>query len=248
VRVIGVIQARFASDRLPGKVLAPLLGMPILSVVVNRLSRAPLDELWLATSTSPADDLTALWGSSLGMRTFRGSERDVLSRFSSIVKAVEADWVVRFTADDPFVDRVVVEALVRQATVASARVSVIGELAQTRQLPLGYVPQIARGSAILRAESEVRQDQSHHRAHVLSWFYETGEAAQLAVPERWSARPQWRWTVDTPLDLEMAERCFRLFGDDWRRLTYPEMVRILDAAPEVAQLNARERQKDEAVG
>ena len=248
MRVIGVIQARFASERLPGKVLAPLVGTPILSVLVHRLSDAPLDELWLATSTAPADDLIALWGASLGLHTFRGSEHDVLSRFSSIVRGVEADWVARFTADDPFVDRDVVEALVRQASVSSPRVSVIGELAQTRRLPLGYVPEIARGSAILRAESEVPSDQPHHRAHVLSWLYKTDEAVQLATPDRWPARPQWRWTVDTPLDLEMADRCFRLFGDDWRRLTYPEMVRILDAAPEVAQLNAHERQKDETEG
>lgn len=248
MKVVGIIQARFASERLHGKVLAPLVTQPLLSVIVRRLRDASLDELWLATSTAPSDNLTALWGETLGLRIFRGSERDVLSRFASITRTAEPDWVLRLTADDPFVDSAVVEALVNQAVSASPRVAVIAEAPLARRLPLGYAPQIARGSAILRAESEVPPDQFVHRSHVLSWFYETGEAEALSIPEGWPLRPQWRWTVDTALDLEMAERCFRLFGKDWPVLSYPEMVNVLDSVPEVVNLNVRERQKEIAEG
>lgn len=243
MRVTGVIQARMASTRFPGKILAPLAGLPLLAVIVERLRGAPLDELWLATTAGAADDVTAAWGEELGLRVFRGDEEDVLSRFVAVAERSAPDWMVRFTADDPFVDAAVVGLLVEQAAAAGPRVSLVGTASPARTLPLGYVPAVARAAAVVRSAAEIPADASHHRTHVLSWLRERGEAEEFRVPAGWPARPEWRWTVDTAADHEMARRVFASLGDGWRTAGYQSLVAVLDAAPDLAALNRDVRQK-----
>ena len=69
------------SERLPGKILAPLEGRSILSLLVDRLRAARVNEWWLATSDDSADDVTEAWGFELGLRVFRGHPTEVLSSY-----------------------------------------------------------------------------------------------------------------------------------------------------------------------
>ena len=117
-KTIGIIQARIGSSRLPAKILAPLAGRPLLDQLYARIAPARVDEWWLATSSDPSDDVTEAWGFDLGLRVFRGDLDDVLSRFRSIGSEADADWVVRITADNPFTDYRVIDALLdaRDAT------------------------------------------------------------------------------------------------------------------------------------
>ncbi|MGZ5994051.1 MAG: cytidylyltransferase domain-containing protein, partial [Caulobacteraceae bacterium] len=79
---LAILQARMSSSRLPGKVLAPVLGEPMIGRQIERLRRAKrIDKLMVATSTDPSDDLVAAYCSKLGVEVFRGSLNDVLERF-----------------------------------------------------------------------------------------------------------------------------------------------------------------------
>jgi len=57
LRVIGVIPARYDSERLPGKVLLPICGKPMIQVVYERARNCPLlNELWVATDSKKVHD------------------------------------------------------------------------------------------------------------------------------------------------------------------------------------------------
>ena len=99
------------SERLPGKILAPLSGRPLLALLCDRIRAARVDEWWLATSSLAADDVTEAWGFELGLRVFRGHPSDVLSRFVAIGAETRADWLIRVTADNPFLDAPLIDAL-----------------------------------------------------------------------------------------------------------------------------------------
>lgn len=261
---IGIIQARMGSERLPGKILAPLAGRPMLAVLAERIRAARVDEWWLATSADPADDVTEAWGFELGLRVFRGHRTDVLSRFMAIGEETGADWLVRVTADNPFLDAPVVDALLdaRDGCDSAKRADAIRleggvviecepnshfragpEPLRTPRLPLGYGVELVRREALERASREILPSEPHHRAHVTSWLYPNARVHAVPTPLAWPDRPDWRWTVDTYEDLAMARSAFRAFGDDAGRLDYPAMVARLDANPEIVEMNRHVSQK-----
>jgi spore coat polysaccharide biosynthesis protein SpsF (cytidylyltransferase family) len=147
------------------------------------------------------------------------------------------------TADDPFVDSEIVDILLSQASRMDARHSVISEDLSNRMFPLGYVPQVARVDRMRRSAAEIPHSESFHRSHVLSWLYSKGEAAVFRPPTNWRSRPNWRWTVDTPSDLQMAQSCFSLFGEQWSSMKYGDMERLLAEHPDISKINAAVRQK-----
>jgi spore coat polysaccharide biosynthesis protein SpsF len=240
VQTIGVIQARIGSDRLHAKVLAPLVeGQPLLSALCQRLSSASI-EWWLATTDQRADDVTAAWGRELGLNVYRGDEHDVLSRFAAIASSMTCEWIVRVTADDPFVDGSTVQRLAEAVNSAPDDVDIIGDLPSNRHFPLGYLPQIVRSAALLRLQRDLPSD-DYHRAHVTSALIPHRAAPYRDA--RLPARPRWRWTVDTLEDLQMAQAAFSTIGPEWKHAEYVDFVQLLDARPDIVAINRHVRQK-----
>lgn len=245
---IGIIQARMGSERLPGKILAPLGGRPLLDRLVSRIERARVAQWWLATSEHPSDDVTAAWGFELGLRVFRGAERDVLSRFLAIAAETEAEWLVRVTADNPFLDAPLIDHLL-DARDPKSEAAGRADLVRHRggmpspHLPIGYGVELARRTALEAAARAIPADAFHHRVHVTSWLASQGHVLEVPTPADWPDRGHWRWTVDTDADLAMARSAFQLFGHEAATLDYPTMVARLDAQPEIPALNAHVRQK-----
>ena len=109
---LAIIQARMGSTRLPGKVLRPLAGLPMLARVVNRVAAAgSVDAVLVATSDQPRDDVLADFCSAHAIDCFRGSEEDVLHRFWQAACAKGGDPVLRITADCPCADPGVIDSL-----------------------------------------------------------------------------------------------------------------------------------------
>lgn len=253
---IGIIQARMGSERLPGKILAPLGGQPVLGLIAERLRAARVDEWWLATSSDPADDVTEAWGFELGLRVFRGHPTEVLARFIAIGREGDADWLVRVTADNPFLDARVVNLLVdaRDASECAKEADLLrlhGGLIveqesgpeQAPRLPVGYGVELVRRDALELADREIAPSDGHHRVHVTSWVCANANVHAVPTPLDWPDRPDWRWTVDTYEDLAMARSAFRLFGDEATTIDYPAMVDRLDGHPEITNMNRHIEQK-----
>jgi len=255
---IGIIQARMDSERLPGKVLAPLSGQPALALLIDRIRSARVSEWWLATSSEAADDVTEAWGFELGLRVFRGDPRDVLSRFVAIGRETRADWVVPINADNLFLDAALIDSLLdaRDASPSAKRADALEFQGgpgidcesdacethapgptQTPRLPVGYTVELVRREALELACREIAANESHHRVHVTSWLSANANTHRVPTPLCWPDRPDWRWTIDTYQDLAMARSAFRVFGDEAATIDYPTMVARLDAHPEITGMN-----------
>jgi spore coat polysaccharide biosynthesis protein SpsF len=104
-RRVAILQARVSSSRLAGKVLAPLLGLPMIVFMACRVRRAQrVDEVVVATSTDASDDPLAAVLAEHGIGCERGSLHDVLDRFRDAARARGATQVVRLTGDCPLMD------------------------------------------------------------------------------------------------------------------------------------------------
>lgn len=242
MKVAAIIQARMNSTRLPGKILAPLVGFPILQIIQRRIQHAQVNSFWLATSSSIEDDLTEYWGHTLGLKVYRGQTEDVLSRFTAIVREEQPDWVVRLTADNPFVNTEIINILIDTAISVEKEVGYI-HCSKNEIYPLGYVPEIVRAECLLKAEAEINTQESYHCSHVTSWVKEHTKVATLKYSQKLEPRYKWRWTIDTHEDYIMAKKAFNLFGEKWSTIQYEEMVDILDNHPEVTQINQHTIQK-----
>ncbi|NEO02155.1 MAG: hypothetical protein F6K50_44360 [Moorea sp. SIO3I7] len=242
MKISAILQARMNSARLPGKILAPLVEFPVLNIIHKRIKHAQVNSLCLATSSTIEDNLTEYWGHSLGLEVYRGDIEDVLSRFTTIIRKEQPDWVVRLTADNPFVDAEIINKLIDIARVAPRSVGYIYS-GENKTYPLGYVPEIVRSECLLKAESEIPHQEFYHRTHVTSWVQKNTDVATLEVSPHWKDRSHWRWTIDTHEDYQMARKAFDLFGEKWSSISYEEMVNILDSHPEVTEINRHVKQK-----
>src|SRR5438093_4137594 len=111
--ILAILQARVSSSRLPGKVLKPLLGVPMLLRQIERLDRAwSLDKLIIATSRDGADDALAALCCENGIECCRGSLDDVLDRFYQAARHYQPEHVVRLTGDCPLADPAIIDAVV----------------------------------------------------------------------------------------------------------------------------------------
>ena len=102
------------STRLPGKILEPICGKPLLQHVVERIKKVQkIDEIVIATTTSEKDTILTREAATIeGVLIFRGSEEDVLDRYYRVAQKVGAEVIVRITADCPLIDPVIIDAMI----------------------------------------------------------------------------------------------------------------------------------------
>src|SRR5688572_30687724 len=116
-----ILQARLTSSRLPGKVLKPLAGAPMIQRQIERLRRAKgVDDLVLATSHEPSDDPIAELAKKIDVNCFRGSLNDVLDRFYQAARALNPTHVLRLTGDCPLSDPDVVDKVLSEHIAGGA--------------------------------------------------------------------------------------------------------------------------------
>ena len=128
LRIVAVIQARMGSTRLPGKVLKPVAGQPLLWHIVHRLKASHLiEDIAIATTTNPLRRRDrANSAQAHGVTVVRGPEDDVLARFARAAEALDADIIVRVSSDAPFIDAGFVDHLVATHDRAGRRLCAAG--------------------------------------------------------------------------------------------------------------------------
>jgi spore coat polysaccharide biosynthesis protein SpsF len=111
--ILGVIQARMSSTRLPGKVLLPILGKPVIWHIHERMKCSKnLDSICVSTSTDSMDDEIEEFCKQNKIECFRGSQENLVSRHLGAAKKFDADAIVRITADCPFVDPEIIDEMI----------------------------------------------------------------------------------------------------------------------------------------
>ncbi len=201
-RIVAVIQGRMGSSRLPGKTMMDLAGTPLLDRLLSQLTGAEtLDEVIVATSVAPADDVIDKFAKGRGVHVVRGSEQDVLSRYVLAAESAGADVVVRLTADCPLhspdtIDEVVHAFLGAGVDYAS------NTNPYTR--PDGQDVEVFSRELLNRASAAA--ENGPDREHVTPWMRRSSEVTRLDVLHCLPHKPSLRWSVDHADDLEFA-RC-----------------------------------------
>jgi spore coat polysaccharide biosynthesis protein SpsF len=225
-RVVAVVQARMGSSRFPGKMMAKLGDLELLSWVLSRVCNAKeLDQVVLATSTSRDDDRLAELASNFEVLVVRGSQDDVLDRFTQAAKESKADLVVRVCADNPFVAAEEIDRLVVAHKSGSFDYSCNHQQRLDNRYADGFGAEVL-STSLLNKISKLTTLTSH-REHVTSYVWDNSAEfkiqAVMAPPEL--AFPEIKLDIDTPEDLQKLNK----FVDKYAITTTSSAAKIVQA-------------------
>jgi len=237
-RTVAIVQARMGSTRLPGKVMLPLLGDPVLTRVMRRAARATtLDEVVVATTILPADDAIVGLAAVEGWPVERGSEMDLLDRYLTAARSHAADVIVRITSDCPLIDPGVIDRTV--LAFIAADVDYASNTLEPATYPRGLDVEVVSRAALERAGREDRDPA--WREHVTPYLYRHPESFRLLRVPADDDHADQRWSIDTPEDYELVRRIYEAVGGDdfdWR-----EALAVVEAHPSWSALNRHVVQK-----
>jgi len=231
---VAIIQARMASTRFPGKVLADIAGQPMLHWLIKRLSATEsIDKIIVATTKTPADDELAEWVvKATGLTCFRGSEYDVLDRFYQCAKMYEADLIIRVTADDPLKDASIIQKAIEIFLKSPSADYCSNTILPT--YPEGLDIEVFRYLALEKAwkESTLPSD----REHVTPYIWKNTSLFNVYNFEYERNLSDWRWTVDKPNDYKFINAIFKHFKNQ-PLVNFEEIIRYIEHNPELMNIN-----------
>lgn len=231
--IAAFIQARVSSSRLPGKVLKPILGRPMLEMEIERVRACrTVDSVVVVTSTAPEDLPIVELCDRLRVDSFRGDLENVLDRFYQAALKFRPEHIIRLTGDCPLIDAAVIDDMVKLYLAEGCDYA-------TNCVPPTY-PDGLDAEIFSFAVLERIRKQAYlpsHLEHVTLFVEENPKLfriANLAYREDLSAL---RWTVDEPADLELVRYIFEALYPVDPRFGMADVLALLQHRPELALVN-----------
>lgn len=227
IRILGVLQARTSSTRLPNKVLKKILGRPMLELQLEREARSKkIDKLIVATSENSSDDELASLCLELNVPCFRGSLNDVLDRFYNAAKDFKPEWIVRLTGDCPLVDPDLLDKII-EFTISNG--FDYGTNALEPTFPDGLDVEVFKFSALEEAWKNATLPSQ--REHVTPFINRQPDKFKIGHYRSETNLSYLRWTVDEPEDFELVENIYNHLYPQNPEFATKDIIDYLESNP-----------------
>lgn len=242
MKIVATIEARMTSTRLPGKVLLPADGKPMLEHLVNRLKQVPsIQEIVLATTVNDTDQVLVDFARSQNIRVFRGSEADVMSRVIGAGESANAEVIVEITGDCPVIDPLIIEQTIQMFLHNTCDYA---SNAHIRSYPIGMDTQVFRLETLKKSFAMTFHplDREHVTRHIRL-------NPDLFFPVHLIASPDLHWpdlglTLDEPADYELLKNIIEYFGNKNPYFSCREVINLLrHVHPEWVEINRSVKRK-----
>ena len=222
--------------RLFGKVLLDINNMPAIEWVVRAARAIPqIDEVVIATSKEPSDDIIVEWCNDTGVKYFRGSKSDVLNRFYSAAKEFDADIIMRLTCDCPFLDPAICSQLL---TAMQQNNADYATNSHPGTWPDGLDCEVMKFGTLKLADEEAKLPSE--REHVTRWIRANKyRFKQTVLSCPLGNMHEHRWTLDNEDDAHLL-RAIAAKLPTSRPPQYHEILHIIESNPEIAKLGSNE--------
>ncbi|SDZ32762.1 spore coat polysaccharide biosynthesis protein SpsF [Proteiniborus ethanoligenes] len=241
MKILCIVQARMGSERLPGKVIKPILGKPMILYTLDRLKRSKyIDEIVLATSTSEKEEPLVQVVAQEGYNIFRGEEHNVLKRYIDAYEKFGGDIIIRITGDCPLIDPQIVDNVISHYLMYDydyVRLDVPDTFIR------GFDVEVFSAKALERAYEEVnKSDEEQYKEHVTLYMYRNKDKFRVGyVKGDKLYNKDYRLCVDTVEDFEVVSKVYEYFKDEY--VGAKEVVEFLDGNRDVAEINIGVMQK-----
>ncbi|MGB2870022.1 MAG: glycosyltransferase family protein [Bacteroidota bacterium] len=231
--VLCIIQARMSSTRLPGKVLLPLGGRPVIEQVFHQLSFSKrIKKISVATSTDRSDDELERWATRLKYLCYRGSLDNVLERYYRAAQQNNADVVVRVTADCPLIDPEVADAVIDGFLQGTFDYY---SNVNPPTFPDGLDVEVFSFAALKSAFENARlKSETEHVTPYIRNHPEMFPAGNFRNERNFESH---RWTLDTREDYEFLKIIFGALSKPGQPIRWMDTIRFLERNPNVRSIN-----------
>ena len=229
MKIICIIQARMGSERLPGKVIKPIKGVPLIGYTIDRLKRSRyIDEIILATSDKEQDDKLVDVAQEYKIECFRGSEENVLERYVKCAKKYNGDIIIRITGDCPLIDPIIVDNVITKLIMYKydyVRLDVPNTFIR------GFDVEVFTKECLLKTYNIVNEIYGEiinkYKEHVTLFIYENKELFNIGyvLGEKEFYR-DYRICVDTIEDFQVVENIIENLKED--ELRFSNIVSYID--------------------
>lgn len=235
--ILALVQARMGSGRLPGKVLTPILGVPLLARLLDRLRRSRLvDQVVVATGNAPENEAITRFGESYGVPVHVGSEPDVLHRFTSALDRWPAEGVVRITGDCPLVDPEIVDHLVRIFRSAATPFDYVTNAPLVnRWIAQGSDVEVFASKLLRKLDADLQEP--FWRENFTPYVQEHVDLFNIHYERPLDDLSSFRITVDYPEDLAVVEGIFRYLECAGLQGRLNEILSFLSKRPDIMEIN-----------
>lgn len=231
MKIVAIVQARMNSTRLPNKVMKSILGVPMIELLLARLSQSKkIDQIILATSSDPCNNPLVEHVQKLGFENVRGSENDVLERFLLAARRFKADVIVRITGDCPLVDARLVDEMIEKFNLN--QVDYLSNVAPAT-FPDGLDVEVFTLNALERAGQESNVAFDHE--HVTPYLRKPGQF-KTGVFQHSTDLSHLRWTVDEPADFEVVHQVFKHFSPKIH-FSWEDVLQLQNEQPNIFEAN-----------
>jgi spore coat polysaccharide biosynthesis protein SpsF len=233
MNTIAIIQARMSSTRLPGKVLLPLAGLPVLNHVVSRIEFCrTINKIVVATSIDSSDDPIAQYCQDTGIACYRGSLLDVLDRYYHCAQQYSAKTIVRITADCPAIDPIVVDAVVTGSLAGGYDYYCL-----TGEFPDGLDCEVISFTALKKAWENAKLPSE--REHVCPYIHTSHkDEFNTGGLELFSNLQKMRWTLDESSDYLLLQKIFDQLHQPTNPFLTNDALELICSHPEWMKINS----------
>ena len=233
-KIHAIVQARLWSERLPNKTLLNLVNKEtILSYLISSLKHSKLiSKIIVATTKDTRDDNLFNYCLEKGYNVYRGSSKDVLSRYFEAALLYDSKVIVRITADDPFKDIRVIDKCI-SIILEDASLSYVSNTIEPT-FPEGIDVEVFRFSSLEKANNEAKTKSD--REHVTPYIWRNDRKFKLKCLYAQKDYSHYRLTVDYHSDYEVAKKIAANFST--LRPSYKQIIEYLDNNPSVRKINS----------
>jgi len=233
--IVATIEARMTSKRLPGKVLLPAAGKPMLEHLVDRLKVvSSVEEIILATTINNTDDVLVELAESLSIHSFRGDENDVMNRVIGAAESLDASIVVEITGDCPIIDPSIIEHTIQ---IFHANDTDYVSNAEVGSYPDGMDTQVFTLEALKKSASMTTDplDKEHVTLHMRNHPEIFSHVYLVAPPDVYW--PGLGLTLDEPNDYTLLKKLIEHFSPINPLFSCHDVVNLLRDNPHWVDIN-----------
>ncbi|PKL83901.1 MAG: acylneuraminate cytidylyltransferase [Ignavibacteriae bacterium HGW-Ignavibacteriae-3] len=240
MKIVTVIQARMTSTRLPGKVMLPILGKPLLIRMIERVAASDLaGEIVVAASKNNEDDCIEKLCVQEKIKCFRGSLTDLLDRHYQAGKITGAEAVVKIPSDCPLIDPRVIDRVLRYYTDNYDKFDFVSNL-HPATYPDGNDVEVISFEALERAWNEA--ERNFEREHTTPYIWENPDKFRIANIE-WESGLDYsashRWTIDFEEDYLLIKSIYEELYSNNSTFSLNEILDLLKRKPELTAINKK---------